>query len=108
MPDKLPEWEQADKKGTTEPFEGTVGTSWVAVPPAPGGGPRRASKSAPTAAAPAVCVWGEATYAIGHPCPLRVPVPLFATRAACHPFAKSEGHKSSGTQNTPVCRIVGS
>ena len=37
MSDRLPEWETADKKGTTDVYTGTVGTSWLGVPITPGG-----------------------------------------------------------------------
>ena len=36
MSDKLPEFEIADKKGSTAPYAGTVGTSWTAIPGSPG------------------------------------------------------------------------
>lgn len=35
MSDQLPEFEIADKKGSTVVYTGTVGTSWTAVPAAP-------------------------------------------------------------------------
>ena len=37
MADVIPEWETADKKGTTNVFTGTVGLSWLGVPITPGG-----------------------------------------------------------------------
>lgn len=37
MGDRLPEFESADKKGTIDPYVGTVGTSWTAIPTTPGG-----------------------------------------------------------------------
>ena len=35
MTDRLPEFEQADKKGSTVVYTGTVSTAWVAVPFSP-------------------------------------------------------------------------
>lgn len=37
MTDRSPEFESADKLGTTIPFSGNVGTSWTAIPSSPGG-----------------------------------------------------------------------
>ena len=37
MADRLPEFEGADKKGSSDPFVGTVGTSWTAIPNVAGG-----------------------------------------------------------------------
>jgi hypothetical protein len=36
MTDKLPEFENADKKGSSDPFSGNATTSWVDVPASPG------------------------------------------------------------------------
>ena len=36
MVDQLPEFESADKKGSSNVYTGTVGTSWTAVPAASG------------------------------------------------------------------------
>jgi hypothetical protein len=32
MPNRAPEFETADKKGTTTPYSGNVGTSWTPIP----------------------------------------------------------------------------
>lgn len=36
MADRVPEFEFADKKGTTDVFSGTVGMAWTAIPASPG------------------------------------------------------------------------